>query len=91
MTPEQKQLAFELLTGEYYLALKKRGNGKDAYMLYSGNQNPVRYYSMAIVRMFKMVLKTDKKKRLTANLSLVRQLHGKSHIKKTYKNLKITI
>ena len=91
MNHQQKQLAFELLTGEYYLMLKKNSNGTHVYTQYKGNQVPVKNYSVANVKTFRQLLKTDKKKRLTINLGLVRQLHGRSHIKRTYKNLQTKV
>lgn len=91
MTPQQKILAFQLITGDYYLVQRMRRSGAMGYVLYQGNQTPVKQYSAATVNKFRSVLKTDSKNKLTINLNLVRQLHGKSHIKSTYKKLRIKI
>lgn len=91
ITREQKLLIFHLLTGEYYLMKKPKRSGIDAYKLYKGNQVPVKYYSSATVRKIFDLLKTDNKRRLSFNLSLVRQLHGKSYIKSLYKKLQTKI
>lgn len=68
-----------------YLAPKKSHSGTGGYMLYQGNANPVKWFSPAQVSPLKDLLKKDKNKRLTLNLTLVRQLHGKSFIKQQYK------
>jgi hypothetical protein len=88
MTEEQKKLVFELLRGDCYLRPKKKPDGTDAFMIYQGNQVPVKYYSQKTVNKFKRLFKKDKIGRLTFNLKLVRKLHGKNHVKKTYKLLK---
>lgn len=92
VSDEYKQLTFDLLTGrEYYLMSRTMTNGVKAYMLYKENAVPVKYFSVSAVNKFRKVLRVDDKTRLRINLSLVRQLHGRSHIKKTYKILQTKI
>jgi len=88
MTPTQKELIDYLLEG-MYLMQKVRANGSSAYKVYKGNQIPVRYFSTDTVAFLRNgLLKTDKRRRMTLNLSRVRMLHGGSWIKKRYYSLK---
>lgn len=70
-----------------YLRVRPNSNGRKGFGLYQENQVLIHWYSEKQVDQLKDVLKVDKQKRLTLNLSLVRQLHGKSYIKQQYKKL----
>lgn len=91
MTKEMKMLAFQLLTENCYLMPRKSHTGRSRYMLYKDKQVPVRYVNDAAYKKFSDMLKVDGAGRMTFNLSLVRQQHGKNYVKKLYKNLKTTI
>lgn len=91
MTEELKLLTFGLLRGDCYLLPRPDTKGNQKWMLYKGNQKPVRYFSNATVRKIKVYLRKNAKEHFVLNLSLVRQAHGKTYIKKLYKNLKTTI
>ena len=88
MTYEQKELVFALLRGDCYLRPKKSPNGKYSFMIYSGNQKPVKYVTDNAYKAVKEYVKKDKSGKITLNLTVVRQLHGNNHIKKQYKLLK---
>ena len=85
MTDEQHDLIKRMSTGKYYLAPRIRPSGRWGYMLYSGNANPEKWYSSKTAKIVLGVLKKDKSGRLTLNLNLVRQQHGKTLLKKFYK------
>jgi hypothetical protein len=67
-----------------YLLPKKSNTYRTGFMMYQGNQNPVKWFTDTQVKPLKALLKKGKNNRLTLNLSLVRQLHGKSFIKQQY-------
>ena len=85
MTKEEKDLAWLLLQDNHYLVKSTNVNGKQVYKILREKQVPIRYFTESTVRKFSQVLKTGTKKRMTVNLSLVRQLNGNSYIKKLYK------
>jgi hypothetical protein len=86
MTDLQHDLIKKLSLHQYYLAPRLAYSGRKGYMLYSGNANPVKWYPERTVRKSVLeVLKKDKSGRLTLNLNLVRQQHGKTLLKKFYK------
>ena len=58
--------------------------GTEVYKIFEGRQIPVQYFTVTNVKKIKDFLKTDSKKRITLNLSAVRQLHGKNYIKMLY-------
>lgn len=91
MTELQHYLIECMITGDYYLMNRKSHSGRDGYMLYSGNMNPHHWFSQTTVKCIKGILKKDVKHRLTLNLSKVRQLHGKTLLKKLYKKSNNTI
>lgn len=68
-----------------YLRVRPNSTGRKGFGLYKGNQVLIHWYTEKQVAQLKELLKVDKQKRLTLNLSLVRQLHGKSFIKQQYK------
>lgn len=86
-----KYLAFCLLRGDSYLMPRTDTKGRARYMLYKGNQDPETYISNAAIKKYRHLLKKDRKNRFTVNLSMVRQQHGKTYIKKLYNNLKTKI
>lgn len=84
----QKTLLLLLLTNDdHYLMKSSDFKRRDIYKLYKGNQELVRVYKAADYKKLHDVTKKDRKGRLTLNINLIRQLHGKNHIKKTYKLL----
>ncbi|MEP6594697.1 MAG: hypothetical protein ABJA71_02075 [Ginsengibacter sp.] len=85
MTDQQKDLIWLLLQEDHYLVKTKNARGKEVYKVLEGRQIPVQYFTEADVKKVKDVLKSDSKKRMTLNLSAVRQLHGKNYVKMLYK------
>lgn len=86
MTKSEKELAKLLLQNNHYLLKAINARGKEVYKIMKGRQVPVQYFTEATYRCFLNILKTDSKKRMTINLSAVRQLNGNSYIKKLYKS-----
>ena len=85
MTDQQKDLIWLLLQEDHYLVKTINARGKEVYKILQGRQIPVQYFTEADVKKVKDVLKSDSKKRMTLNLSAVRQLHGKNYVKMLYK------
>ena len=85
MTDQQKDLIWLLLQEDHYLVKTINARGKEVYKILEGRQIPVQYFTEADVKKVKDVLKSDSKKRMTLNLSAVRQLHGKNYVKMLYK------
>lgn len=85
MTDQQKDLIWLLLQEDHYLIKTINARGKEVYKVLEGRQIPVQYFTEADVKKVKDVLKSDSKKRMTLNLSAVRQLHGKNYVKMLYK------
>ena len=85
MTDQQKDLIWLLLQEDHYLVKTINSRGKEVYKVLEGRQIPVQYFTEADVKKIKDVLKSDSKKRMTLNLSAVRQLHGKNYVKMLYK------
>ena len=85
MTDQQKDLIWLLLQEDHYLIKTINSKGKEVYKVLEGRQIPVQYFTEADVKKVKDVLKSDNKKRMTLNLSAVRQLHGKNYVKMLYK------
>lgn len=85
MTDQQKDLIWLLLQEDHYLVKTINARGKEVYKVLEGRQVPVQYFTQADVKKIKDILKTDSKKRMTLNLSAVRQLHGKNYAKMLYK------
>jgi hypothetical protein len=81
MTKDQKYIVQQLFEGKYLVLLP------DGYTMYEGNMSPVQR-RVRLNKNVRGLLKADKKKRLTINLNQVRQLHGRSWIKKYYSDLK---
>lgn len=85
MTKQQKDLVWLLLQDNHYMVKSINARGKEVYKIFEGRQIPVQYFTETNVKKIKEFLKTDSKKRMTLNLSAVRQLHGKNYIKMLYK------
>jgi hypothetical protein len=85
MTILQKYLLTKLLEGDFYLVRQPRDKWKVWYKLYNGKANPVRWINPRTCKFLKNYFKEDTRGRITLNLSLVRQAHGKSTIKILYK------
>jgi len=88
MTDQQKDLIWLLLQEDHYLVKTINAKGKEVYKVLEGRQIPVQYFTEADVKKVKDVLKSDGKKRMTLNLSAVRQLHGKNYLKMLYNKKK---
>ena len=84
MTKKQKDFIWLLLQDDHYMVKSINARGKEVYKIFEGRQKPVQYFSELNVKKIKDFLKTDSKKRMTLNLSAVRQLHGKNYIKMLY-------
>ena len=84
MTKKQKDLIWLLLQEDHYMVKTINAKGKEVYKVLQGRQVPVQYFSELNVKKIKDILKTDARKRMTLNLSAVRQLHGKNYIKMLY-------
>lgn len=78
-----KQLFEHLLNGDY-LSQRPCRNKRYGYCLYTGNASIV---SLVTIKQYERIepLLKESKKRFTLNLSIVRQQHGKSIVKKLYK------
>lgn len=85
MTKEQKDLIWLLLQDNHYLVKTVNAKGREVYKILEKQQIPVQYFTEANVKKIKDILKTDSRKRMTLNLTAVRQLHGKNHLKVLYK------
>jgi hypothetical protein len=90
MTHSQKILITKMLTG-HFLRKQRRGK-KEWYVLYDEKVNPKDKVNCKTVdgleRMMnpgKSLFKKDKHKNITLNLNTVRQLHGRTTIKRLYK------
>ena len=84
MTKQQKDLIWLLLQEDHYLVKTINARGKEVYKIMQGRQIPVQYFTEATVNKISDFLKSDGKKRMTLNLSIIRQLHGKNYIKMLY-------
>lgn len=84
MTKPQKDLVWLLLQENHYMVKTINARGREVYKILEGRQVPVQYFTEANVKKIKDLLKTDSKKRMTLNLSEVRKLHGKNHLKVLY-------
>lgn len=84
MTKKQKDLIWLLLQENHYMVKAINARGKEVYKIFEGRQIPVQYFTETNVKKIKDFLKSDSKKRMTLNLSAVRQLHGKNYIKMLY-------
>lgn len=80
-----KVLIVMLLTESRYLRHRINHNNEAGFMLYEGNATPLRFFHEKNVKEIKDLLKKDKKGKLTLNLNSIRQLDGRSAIKKLYK------
>lgn len=85
MTTAQLNIIKGLLHKGRYLLPRMKHSGRQGYMLYEGNANPLYWYSCQTFNIIRDVIKKDKDGRITLNLNDVRQLHGKSTIKILYK------
>jgi hypothetical protein len=91
MTDQQKDLIWLLLQDDHYLIRTINSKGKEVYKVLEGRQTPVQYFTEADVKKLKDILKSDSKKRMTLNLSAVRQLHGKNYVKMLYKKKQVAL
>ena len=73
----------KLLAGDCFI-MKRHGN-KYSYCIYDVKMNPLMHVSDTVHKHLNPLFKTDKKQRITLNLSSVRQLHGNDLLKQLYK------
>lgn len=87
MTPAQKQLIKDLLTRQYHLVKTINHKGNVVYKLFDDRQKPLKYVASRVAERAPVwdLLKMNKKRHFTLNLSRVRQLDGRNWIKKQYK------
>ena len=90
MTVSQRRLAEKLLTG-YFLRLMKR-NGRTYYVLYDQKINPIMKVRRRTVKSFDRSIdpelqlwKRNIRGDISLNLATVRQLDGRSTLKRLYK------
>jgi hypothetical protein len=79
MTATQKDIIAKLISGHYIVI----SHGRE--ILYRDNAVPVIRLKWYDSKKIRPLLKKDRKGRLTANLSTIRQLHGNSTAKRLYK------
>lgn len=87
MKSKQKQLCTQLLKGNY-LMRRPNGNMEAGYGIYSGNKIIHGWVPTAIVSSIFPLLKEDNKHRYTLNLQSIRQMDGRTWLKKKYKSIK---
>jgi hypothetical protein len=89
MTKTQKNIA-EKMFNDCYMMQRLNHSKRLMFMLYEGNANPVKYVSPSTFKHFwdMNVLKKDKLGRFTFNLSIIRQMHGKTVLKTMYNKRK---
>lgn len=73
-----------------YLYKRTTRTGRQGYGLYTGKHLLHSWHSSRVVSRFSHLMKTDINEKLTFNLSLVRQEHGNSLVKKIYNTYKKT-
>lgn len=88
MTDLQHSLIKQLFKPGAYIMPRMKHSGRIGYMVYTGNANPVQWYSYKNYMVVQDVLKKDKEGRYTLNLHKIRQLHGSSLLKTLYKKQK---
>lgn len=95
MTETRKHIIDTILAGGYVMAWKST-RGTKCYRLYDATANPLVNVRQATVKKLDRFIdpkikiwRKDKLGRMTLNLSMIRKLHGRSYIKKAYKQSKI--
>ena len=84
--PDIKTIFTHLLHGKF---MARRHGNRHRYAVYDSIANPIYSVSDANYRKLAPLIKTDKKGRITLNLTKVRQLHGNEWLKKEYKSSKL--
>jgi hypothetical protein len=79
MTPATKKFIMYMLESNFYLMKQPLGIYKSnkAYKLFKDVQVPIMWVSEAMFRYIEDIVKTNKSRQITLNLSKVRQQHGK--------------
>lgn len=95
MTATRKDIIEKLLAG-YYLVSWLNHNRTPCYRLYDPKGNPVKNVEAKTIDTIDRLIdpkikiwRIVKPNKITLNLTMVRRLHGKSFIKKAYKQSKI--
>ena len=90
LTGAQKHLFNDLLShSEWYIRKRANHNKNVSYCLFGVKACPIIYVQDRLTNSsFKTLLKTDSKCRMTLNLNTIRQLDGRSWVKKQYKKSK---
>lgn len=85
---QQAKKAFELLLNKgYFITIRMSRSGAERYCVYDDKSNPLVSISPTAFRSLNNVL-VEKGYKSYVSKKLVRQLHGNTYLKKTYKNLK---
>lgn len=87
MNATTKRMVCDLLTGNRMIT-SLNIKGKMIYKMFTTDMKPLYYVHYRSFKVVQDLMKKDKNNWLTLNLSLVRQLHGKSWIKQQYKLFK---
>jgi hypothetical protein len=88
MTHSAKELAMSLLQGDYLRSRSDLKGKSRMYTLYRGNQNPIRIFTRADYKAIEQFCKIDKIGRIVISIKSIRKAHGKSYVKKLYKQIK---
>jgi hypothetical protein len=92
MTADQQVITESLLRG-CFLRKKINHANRHGYTLYTKDCSPIKFFKEKTLDSFvknlpSKIFKTDRHRKMTFNLTVVRQLHGNSFIKKQYKIIK---
>jgi hypothetical protein len=89
LTNLQCDLVLKLMKTGNYLRRRPSHSGRSGWILLSSTHEPLRWYSDGTAACVKDLLKQGKNFSHTLNLKLVRQLDGRSFIKKAYKKTRL--
>ena len=84
MTRMKKDLIRLLLQEDHYMVKAINAKGKKCIKFLKDGRYRFSILRKLLLIKMKDLLKSDDKKRMTLNLNLVRQLHGKNYIKMLY-------
>lgn len=89
MNLKQRELYRLMLQPGKYIMMRMSNEGESVFMVYEGNQVPVKYFAKKDGAFLEAYLKMDKKKRRTLKLGVIRKLDGRNMLKKMYKVSKL--
>lgn len=85
MTPAQHRIYQDLLAGAYIVERPHPDRGR-MFKLYKGNADPIRWVKDSEYKAFTFVMRKEKRtNRLVLDRRAVRRLHGKTTLKKLYR------